>query len=190
MAEKCGAGNSMAIGSGKVIVAQRQGNLSYRNYFGLQVPEDFTRNGGIDLQQIDATRQTLLLEYFPDWSDEYKEVIQHATDLRAWPLYTLSTDDMGWKSVPGFTLAGDAAHLAITNGEGVNLAMTDSMELASKIAEHGFDKLEQAVLEYEADMFTRGIASITQGKVMADVMYREDPGPFLELIKLYEAAAE
>jgi 2-polyprenyl-6-methoxyphenol hydroxylase-like FAD-dependent oxidoreductase len=168
-------------------VTQRQGNGSYRNYFGLQVPENFFRDGTVDLQDVEATRRLLLSEFYADWSEDYKDLIRHATDLRAWPLYTMSTEDMGWKSVPGLTLVGDAAHLSITNGEGVNLAMTDSLKLASKIAEHGTGNLDQAVQEYEAEMFPRGIATITGGKVMANVMYSEDPQAFLQLMSSWAA---
>ena len=172
----------MSIGSGNLILTQRQGNGSYINYFGLQVPENFFRNGTVDLQDVKATRRLLLSDFYADWSEEFKDLIRHATDLRARPLYTLATEDMGWKSVTGFTLAGDAAHLAIPNGEGVNLAMTDSLKLACKIAEHGTENLDQAVQEYEADMFPRGIASISKGNVMADAMYSEDPQAFLQLM--------
>ncbi len=182
MASKVGAGTLLSIGSGKQIVTQRQGNGSYRSYFGLQVPENFFRDGTVDLQDVEATRRLLLSDFFADWSEEYKSFIRHATDLRAWQHYTLSTEDMGWKSVPGLTLVGDAAHLSITNGEGVNLAMTDSLKLASKIAEYGIENVDQAVQEYEADMFPRGVATIAKGNKMADAMYSEDAHAALSLM--------
>jgi 2-polyprenyl-6-methoxyphenol hydroxylase-like FAD-dependent oxidoreductase len=96
---------------------------------------------------------------------------------------------MGWESVPGMTLVGDAAHLAITNGEGVNLAMVDSLKLASKIAEHGTENLDQAVREYEADMFPRGVATITDGEMMAKSMFCGDPQAFHQLLTSFQAAA-
>ncbi|RDL36736.1 Uncharacterized protein BP5553_06088 [Venustampulla echinocandica] len=184
IASNAGAGMFLSMGPEKLIVTQRQGDGSYRNYFGLQVPEDFFRNGTVDLQDVEATRRLLLSDYYADWSDEHKDLIRHATDLRPWALYTLSTEDLGWKSVPGFTLIGDAAHLAIPNGEGVNLAMTDSFKLASKIAEHGIENFDQAVQEYEADMFPRGIATIADGKGMGEVMFSGDSKAFLELMGL------
>lgn len=182
MSSKVGAGSSLSIGSGRYILTQRQGNGSYRNFFGLQVPENFFRDGTVDVQDIDATRRLLLSDFFGDWSEEYKDIVQHATDLRAWPLYTMSTENMGWTSVPGVTLAGDAAHLAYPGGSGVNLAMTDALELACKIAEYGTGNLHQAVQEYEADMFPRGTATIVEGNAMTKVMYSEDPQAFLQFI--------
>jgi len=179
---KVGAGTSLSIGSGKYILIQRQGNGSYRNFLGLQVPENFFRNGTVDLQDVEATRRLLLSDFYAEWAEEYKDIIRHGTDLHTWPLYTLSTEDMGWKSVPGVTLVGDAAHLAYPGGKGVNLAMTDSLKLASKIAEHGTENFDQAVQEYEADMFPRGIATITEGKAMTNIMYSEDPQAFIQLV--------
>jgi 2-polyprenyl-6-methoxyphenol hydroxylase-like FAD-dependent oxidoreductase len=163
-------------------MVQRQGNGSYRVFFGLQVPENFFRNGTVDIKDVEATRHLLLSDFYADWSKEYKDLIQHATDFCAWPLYTLAIEDMSWKSVPGVTLAGDAAHLAYPGGSGVNLAMTDSLKLASKIAEYGTGIFDQAIQEYEADMFPRGIATIAEGKAMTDVMYSDDPQAFLQLM--------
>jgi 2-polyprenyl-6-methoxyphenol hydroxylase-like FAD-dependent oxidoreductase len=177
---------SITIGSGNILVVQRQGNGSYRIYIGLKVAEDFFRGagaGGIDLTDLDSTRDVLLTKFFADWADEYKDLIRHSTDLRPWPLYTLSADDLGWKSVPGLTLAGDAAHLAVPNGEGVNQAMADALKLATAIEKHGMDNLDAAVREYEQEMFPRGIASIQEGLAMTGVMFgQEGPEAFLSLM--------
>jgi 2-polyprenyl-6-methoxyphenol hydroxylase-like FAD-dependent oxidoreductase len=161
---------------------QRQGNGSYRNSFGLQVPENFFRNGTVDLKDVEATRHLLLSEYFADWSDENKDLIRHSTDFRAWPLYTLTTEDMNWKTVSGVTVAGDAAHLAYPGGEGVNLAMIDALRLASSIVEHGVENMDEAVHGYERDMFPRAIAAIGESQAMASVMYSEDPQALIQLI--------
>jgi 2-polyprenyl-6-methoxyphenol hydroxylase-like FAD-dependent oxidoreductase len=182
IANKVGAGTNLSIGSGKYILIQRQGNGSYRIFFGLQVQENFFRDGTVDIQDIEAIRSLFASDFFADWSEEYKDIIRYATDFHAWPLYTLATEDMGWKSVPGVTVAGDAAHLGYPGGKGVNLAMTDALELTSKIVEHGVENLEQAIKEYEADMFPRGISAIAEGNVMTDVMYSEDPQAFLKVI--------
>ncbi|OIW30449.1 FAD/NAD(P)-binding domain-containing protein [Coniochaeta ligniaria NRRL 30616] len=182
IASKVKAGSSLSIGCGKYIMIQRQGDGSYRISFGLQAPEGFFRNGSVDLQDTEATRRVLLLQFYADWSDEYKDLVRYSTDFCAWPLYSLSPEDMGWESMQGVTLAGDAAHLAYPGGEGVNVAMTDSLKLASKIAEHGVNHIAQAVQEYEADMFSRAIDAITESKAMENVMYSENPQAFVDHI--------
>ena len=173
---------SITIGSGNILVVQRQGNGSYRIYIGLAVAEDFLR-GGIDLTDLDSTRSVLLTKFFADWADEYKDLIRHSTDLRPWPLYTLSADDLDWKSVSGLTLAGDAAHLAVPNGEGVNQAMADALKLATEIEKHGMENFDAAVREYEKEMFPRGISSIEEGLAMTGVMFgQEGPEAFMSLM--------
>lgn len=89
---------------------------------------------------------------------------------------------MSWTSVRGATLVGDAAHLSYPGGKGVNLATTDALELASKIAQHGDNNLDQAVREYEAGMLRRAVAAIMESRVMEGVMYSDDPRAFLELV--------
>jgi hypothetical protein len=88
MASKAGPGMFMSIGTGKLIVTERQSNASYKNHFGLQVPNYFFHNGTVNLQDVKATCHLLLSDFYADWSEEYKDLIRHITDLRAWPLYT------------------------------------------------------------------------------------------------------
>jgi len=187
MVTRVGAGTSMAIGSKRLAITQRQGNGSYRVYFGLEVPEEFCRGSNVNLEDLEATRQLLLSDFYADWGDEYKDLIQHSTDFRAWSLYSLSEKDMGWPSVSGLTLVGDAAHLAPPNGDGVNLAMLDALELAAKIAEHGIEDIDRAVQEYEAGMFPRGAETIIEGDAMAKIMFNEDAQPFIELMTSFGA---
>lgn len=160
---------------------QRQGDGSYRISFGLGVPEGFFRSSSVNLEDSTATRG-LLLHFYADWADEFKDLVRHSTDFRAWPLYSMLPEDMSWESVPGVTLAGDAAHLAYPGGEGVNVAMTDSLALALKISEHGVNNIARAVQEYEADMFPRAIAVITESKAMEKAMYSDDPRAFVHLV--------
>jgi len=196
VAAKVGPGMCISIGPEKLVITQRQGDGSYRTYFGLQVDPTFF--GGVNLEDVEATRR-LLLSHFTDWAEEYKTLIRHATDFRAWPLYSLSTDDLGWKSVSGFTVCGDAAHLSAPNGQGVNLAMFDAWQLATKIVDYrtegdcgiAFD-FDQAVQQYEAGMFPHAVESISEGIGMSDVMFSGDPQTFVQLLnsKMEAAGAE
>lgn len=181
-ARKVKVGSSLSIGSGKYIMIQRQGDGSYRVSFGLQVPEAFFRRGSMDFQDSEAIRALLLSQFYADWSEEYKDLVRHSTDFCGWPLYSLMPEDMSWKSVPGATVAGDAAHLAYPGGEGVNIAMIDAFKLASKIVEHGIDDTFRAVQEYETDMFPRAIGAIAESKAMESVMYSDGPEAFVHLV--------
>ncbi|KAK1758838.1 FAD/NAD(P)-binding domain-containing protein [Echria macrotheca] len=181
LAAKLGPGLHIAVGGGQLVITQRQGNGEYRTYLGLQIEESFFKNA-IAEDQPDKLRATML-DFYADWADFYKDLIRNATNFRAWPLYTLMPEEVGWEAVGDVTLAGDAAHLAITNGEGVNMAMADALALAEKIKEYyaGGD-LARAVKEYEADMFPRGSATVKDGWDMSGPMFSDGPGTFLEFM--------
>lgn len=189
MVTKVGAGTLMCLGSSKEIVIQRQGDGSYRIYLGIAVSEDFVRGGRVNLTDTESTRQLFLSsDFFADWAEELKDIIRHAEDFRSWPLYYMSPETMNWKSIPGLTLAGDAAHVATPNGEGVNCAMADALSLATKIETYGTDGLDLAVKEYEEDMFRRAVEHINSGLEMGALLRHED-GP-AALISFFNSAME
>ncbi|CAP61361.1 uncharacterized protein PODANS_4_50 [Podospora anserina S mat+] len=174
-----GPGMYLAIGDKKITITQRQGDGSYRIYFGFQTPEHFFRT--LDLRNVEAIREMLLSsKYYGDWAEGTKDLIRHATDFWAWSLYTLSKEDLSWKSVSGATLCGDAAHVTVPNGEGVNLAMADALELATSIVQHGVEELNEAVAEYEKGMLGRGAETIAQGEMMTEAMFVERPEIFVQ----------
>lgn len=177
MVSKVGAGTLMCLGSSKEIVTQRQGDGSYRIYLGITVPEDFVRGGTVNLTDTESTRRLFLSSaFFGDWADDLKDLIRYSDDFRSWPLYYMDPEAVSWKTVPGLTLAGDAAHVAVPNGEGVNCAMADALVLASKLEAYGTENLDRAVAEYEDDMFRRGAEHIRDGQKMAALIRHED-GP-------------
>ncbi|KAK4174322.1 putative hydroxylase [Triangularia setosa] len=179
MAREFGPGMYLTVGDEKITITQRQGDGSYRIYFGLQTTENFFRT--LDLHNVEVTRDMLLSpKYYGDWAERYKDLIRHATDFWAWSLHTLSKEDMNWKPVPGATLCGDAAHVTIPNGEGVNLAMTDALELVTSIEQHGMEHLDEAVQKYETEMFPRAVESIAQGSGIVEAMFVKGPEVFLE----------
>ncbi|KAK5652148.1 hypothetical protein OQA88_10790 [Cercophora sp. LCS_1] len=182
LAARAGAGMAMAIGDRKLVITQRQGNGSYRTYFGMEADEGFF--GGWDLEDVEGTRRRVL-DLFGDWADEYKDLVHYSTNFRTWPLYSLRAEDMRWKSVPGVTLIGDAAHLSVPNGDGVNLAMLDALQLAGKIAERGDENLDVAVQEYEKEMSPRGAETIKDGEAMATIMFGEGPQALVGVMKSF-----
>ncbi|RYP50878.1 hypothetical protein DL768_003713 [Monosporascus sp. mg162] len=185
IANKAGHGSSTWFGPCKYVVAQRQGDLSYRVYLAVTVTEDFARQVSLKISDTEATRRLFLSsDFFGDWADEVRGFIQHAEIFRNWPLYYLPIDYLGWTAVPGLTVVGDAAHPALPNGEGVNIAMEDSTILASRLDAHGLDELDAAVQEYEEDMFCRATKHIASGLRMAEFMFHKDsPAAFIQALK-------
>ncbi|KAH7016260.1 uncharacterized protein B0I36DRAFT_368827 [Microdochium trichocladiopsis] len=199
-----GRGSTTAIGDNHILISQKQGDASYRLYLGFQMPEHVLRQGGqydlSDADKVEAARSMLLEdEHYGTWAESYKQLIRHATDFRGWSLYSLPAAGLaeggehGWKTISGVTLAGDAAHLTPPNGEGVNLAMTDALDLAGRInrwaglseGDRTQDALDAVVREYEATMLPRGLKSIGKGQMMTDIMFAESHEPFVKLLKSF-----
>ncbi|RAK99636.1 FAD-dependent oxidoreductase [Aspergillus ibericus CBS 121593] len=181
-----GAGNSLATGKNCVLCIQQMSDRSYRVYMGLKVPSTFTRPGGdADLTDPEKARKAVL-EFYADWAPHLRAFIEAAEGpWRPWPLNRLDPDiflegSPDWRHVPGVTLLGDAAHLAMPNGEGVNMAMFDALVLFDSIiaetqkGESDAVALDRAINSYEAEMRPRGRESILDSINMEEMMYVED----------------
>ncbi len=87
---------------------------------------------------------------------------------------------------------GDAAHLEIPDGEGVNRALTDGVSLARRIVAHyrvlgdedGKDgDLDAAVREYEAEMLPRVMQEREENKTKVMLLWAADaPNSFVEAV--------
>lgn len=111
MKEYVGAGSLFSFGEGRSIQIQRIGDGSIRTYGCLRVPETFLRDCGIDWTQPQTARREYVERYFGDCGEGLKRMMLESEDeLVPRALYMLPVG-FSWKSRPGVTLLGDAAHL-------------------------------------------------------------------------------
>lgn len=102
----------MAFGNGKQIAAQRLGDGSYYVIVGLALPEHWAEENAALVQDSATLRQALVLGNFAEWAKVHTDLIAHSdSEFHVWPLYAMPTESLAWKSVPGVTLIGDAAHV-------------------------------------------------------------------------------
>ncbi|WP_367133875.1 MULTISPECIES: FAD-dependent oxidoreductase [Streptomyces] len=150
-AKAVGGGSMMAPAPGAEIFAHRESGDTLHTYVILSRPLDWF--AAVDFTDAAATTARIAQE-FDGWAPELTALITDgdtAPVLR--PHYALPAGHR-WDRVPGVTLLGDAAHLAVPNGEGANLAMLDGAELGKALAAHP-DDIEAALTEYEQAMFPR-----------------------------------
>lgn len=86
------------------------------------------------------------------------------------------------------TLLGDAAHLALANGEGANLAMLDGAELAKVLAARP-DDVETAIAEYEQAMFVRCETPMEEDFLLESIFGDDIPERLLNLFGIEERKA-
>ena len=160
IARLVGQGSLFALGGAKAIISHLLGDGSVSVYLGLQVPEDWLDTCGIPFDQPGLARAALL-SHFSDWAPELTNLIRDCNDsfvplrLRMLPI------GHRWRSKPGLTLIGDAAHLMSPfAGEGANLAMLDALELAQAL--RATTEIVAAVSAFETAMFARAELAAAQ----------------------------
>ncbi|KXT06959.1 hypothetical protein AC578_7243 [Pseudocercospora eumusae] len=170
--ERAERGTFNSVGTGNMLTLQYTGDGLYNVYIGLKLPDSWAAEGSRLLQDPPALRKWLIKEPFADWAESVTDVIRDGEgEYRMWPLGSIPLESLDWTSVPGVTLIGDAAHVTYPNGEGVNSAMHDSLQLAQKIEEFGLDSLDRAVAEYEKLMLPRAREHVKDGLATRELMF-------------------
>ncbi|KAL6885810.1 putative monooxygenase [Trichoderma evansii] len=163
-ASMVGKGNYLAMSKGRQIFLHYLGDESYHLSVGVKLPGSQNMKRSTVLHDPSMLWDSLLQNEFAGWAQELTEFIKSSTlNFRSWPLYSTPETSLPWKYTSGLTLLGDAAHLTVPTGDGVNNALYDSAELAKQIIKHGVDKLEAAVVDYEKAMLPRAIKAIEKG---------------------------
>ena len=142
-----GSGGMSALGGGNGIMTHRGPQDSIRVYAALSTPDQhWAVTTGLQGKAAAEIKTTLLGDdkLFGKWAPELKELLATACDEETKDNPGCPADIMAlhmlpighrWENRAGATLIGDAAHLMTPwAGEGVNLALWDSLDLAHVLA--------------------------------------------------------
>lgn len=195
-------GTFMALENGHGVVAQRGPLDSSRIYVFLTLDdEDFAETSGLVGKSPAAAKDMLLSSdaVLGSWGAIIKELTAAGCDEEAADnpgcvvdirgLYTQPAG-LTWKHKPGVTLIGDAAHLMLPSGEGVNIAMLDALKLSQAIVKAfestmggdggsvtSFESTcDSLLIEYETDLAERARKAAENSKYLNDIMYGEQYG--------------
>jgi len=169
---------------------------SMRVYIAVKTPEErWAQTVGLAGQSPIMAKGLLLGDktLFKDWAPELQELIaigcdedakdayNAAVDVK--PIYTLPCSEL-WPAQPGVTIIGDAAHLMAPNGEGVNNAMADALDLANLLASIGpVDNAAQwqaamapKLREYEETMHRRACQAYEETDELLNIMHGSEEG--------------
>ena len=112
-------------------------------------------------------------ECFNDCGEDLKRVILESRDVLISRKCRMMPVGVSWKTCPGVTLLGDAAHLMTPfAGVGVNVAMADALDLARALIARkesvtakfmtGSKNIAVAIEQYEKYMFERAEQNAAQ----------------------------
>lgn len=156
-------GSVFGWSDGKSIMSQYMGDGSVNVSTWSVRSENWREECGYDVLNGKATKEACLKDY-ADWDPRLVALTQAADDhVIPRDLYMLPIGHR-WKHVPGVTLIGDASHVMTPfAGEGVNLALQDSLKLSEAIIsaakQPALDEqrvaLDKNMVDFERDMFKR-----------------------------------
>lgn len=166
-----GLGTMIALAPGKGILAHREANGTLHTYVAFNKPEEWIKS--IDFSNPKAASLQIAKE-FDGWAPSLTSLItNYETNPIPRAIYALPVGHK-WERMQGVTLLGDAAHLMSPfAGEGANLALFDGAELGKKIAACTGD-FENALREYEEEMFLRSAVSAEESDSNSKLFFNEN----------------
>lgn len=147
--------NLMGMGGGATLAVQPRGDGGLTFYAASMYPETWGKTNGINFNDAGAVR-SYLKDHFKNWNHVFFTLFEACEHFVLRPLNYFPMDQR-WSTRPDLTLIGDAAHLMPPNGEGVNLAMLDALNLSECLTNAAFSSLDEAIDAYEKIMFERSV---------------------------------
>jgi 2-polyprenyl-6-methoxyphenol hydroxylase-like FAD-dependent oxidoreductase len=195
LAKFIGPGTFSSMGNQHAVMSQRGPIDSARLYVYFSTKEEqYGKTSGLaDKSHAEAKQEALcgngFLSTFGGLVRELvsvafdEEAAEGATKLDIRPLYSLPHGH-SWTANPSATLLGDAAHLMLPNGEGVNAAMLDAYLLSKAVVQayegHGNDArgFQQALTpllgNYEKNMVERAREMGRDTDELMTIMFSND----------------
>lgn len=199
LSELTGKGMFLCLGNKHMLSSHRSAQDSCFIYCMTSAPGDAATMDLLSGASLPDLKQRLLGDerFYRDHAPVVKELLTRAfdeamssgsgSDAGVKPISMLPRDHR-WEHKPFATLVGDAAHVMIPSGEGVNLAMVDALDLSRAISgaweacdwaagggRRGFvEAVGPAVGEFEETMFARGHRMAEEAWGLGQVMFADD----------------
>ena len=162
-------GKIMAFGGGKSFIVASKGDDSLAFYLSYKV-------GELRFKDLNLSDRDQMLSWFADdfaeWGGVWRELFEQAEmPFMSIPIYCMPLDQT-WEALPNLTMLGDAAHLMPPfAGEGVNMAMLDSLELSECLCGGNFSDIQTAIASYEEQMRKRASEAATESLENGEKMH-------------------
>jgi 2-polyprenyl-6-methoxyphenol hydroxylase-like FAD-dependent oxidoreductase len=166
-------GSLTALEKGQTISFLTKGDGALNCWVWVKKPEDWLATAGITWTDQAAVAAWFTQE-FSTWSPSWQDVFANeALTVVPRPSYYFPLNQP-WPSQPNLTLLGDAAHRMPPNGEGVNQAMVDALELAEALGNAHFETIGQAIAIFEEKMRRRMVGVEADTRQLLDLMHADN----------------
>jgi 2-polyprenyl-6-methoxyphenol hydroxylase-like FAD-dependent oxidoreductase len=166
-------GSLTALEKGQTISFLTKGDGALNFWVWVKKPEDWLANSGITWTDR-ATLAAWFTQEFSTWSPQWQDLFANESlTVVPRPSYYLPLDQP-WPSQPNLTLLGDAAHQMPPNGEGVNQAMLDALDLAEALGGVHFNTIGQAIASFEEQMRQRVRGVEVETRELLEIMHADN----------------
>lgn len=166
-------GSLTALEHGQTISFLTKGDGALNFWVWAKKPEDWLATSGLDWTDRAAVAAWFTQE-FSTWSPDWQDLFANeALTVVPRPSYYFPLDQP-WPSQPTLTMLGDAAHRMPPNGEGVNQAMVDALELAEALGSTRFATIGQAIAAYEEQMRQRMVGVEADTRELMELMHTDN----------------
>jgi 2-polyprenyl-6-methoxyphenol hydroxylase-like FAD-dependent oxidoreductase len=168
-------GKIFAFGDDQSLILSTKGDGTLSFYTGCKVDESWVTESGIDFkdqQQVAAWFK----KDFGSWDPAWQELVEsEALSVVPRPQYHFPLNQE-WTALPNLTMIGDAAHrMPPYAGEGVNMTMQDSFELAECLTSETYFDIQSAIAAFEKQMCARASAVTKITLDSTEMMHSGDP---------------
>lgn len=146
-------GSLMAMGQEKMLTVQPRGDGGLTFYAASMYPENWEKVSGINFHRPEEV-SGYLNNFYNGWHPAFHKLFKACSHFTYRPL-NYHPLKLRWQTRSNITILGDAAHLMPPNGEGVNLAMLDALDLSNCLTTGTYQNIEAALAAYEELMFAR-----------------------------------
>jgi 2-polyprenyl-6-methoxyphenol hydroxylase-like FAD-dependent oxidoreductase len=166
-------GSLTALENGQTISFLTKGDGALNFWVWVKKPEEWLATSGITWTDRAAVSAWFTQE-FSTWSPTWQNLFANeALTVVPRPSYYFPLNQP-WPSQPNLTLLGDAAHRMPPNGEGVNQAMVDALDLAEALGSTHFATLGQAIAAFEERMRLRMRRVEAETRELMDIMHADN----------------
>ncbi|WP_316836766.1 NAD(P)/FAD-dependent oxidoreductase [Pedobacter nutrimenti] len=166
-------GKVMAFDNEQFIGYGLKGDGSIMFVACFKCPENWLKESDIDFKNK-AQVLAFFKKEFEDWSEDWHEFFANdEVHFTPRPQYYFPFSQT-WETQENLTMIGDAAHrMPPFAGEGANVAMQDSFELAEVLTGNKFIDIRTAIAHFEKDMIARGAAATKDTLENTERMFSE-----------------
>ncbi|MDE1193186.1 MAG: NAD(P)/FAD-dependent oxidoreductase [Arachidicoccus sp.] len=164
----------MAFDDEKMLGFSTKGDGSIMFIAAFKCPENWLAQSNINFNNK-AEVFTWFKTEFSNWSNDWYEFFTNGNvQCTPRPQYFFPFDQ-SWETQGNLTMIGDAAHrMPPFAGEGANVAMQDSFELAEVLTNGIFPDIKTAIADFEKDMVARGADATKETLKNMEVMFSKN----------------